>query len=69
MPTPDEIAAEINRLEILISSGATTVTTDGETVTFDLQAAQRRLQQLYSQLSGQRHKARRVRTIDLRNTF
>lgn len=64
-----QIQAEIERIEQILASGATEVDSDGERVTLDHSALRKRLGELKSLLVGQRHRGRKVRTIDLRNAF
>jgi hypothetical protein len=67
--TPEQIEAEIEQLETLLNSGATSVTSDGETVNLSQEDIRRRLLELKARQSGRRHTARRVRTFDMRNAF
>lgn len=67
--TQEQIAAEIAQLEALLSAGASQVSSDGETVTFDQTAIRNRLAELHSLQSGQRHQLRRVRTLDISGAF
>jgi hypothetical protein len=69
MPSQEQIAAEIERLETLLSSGATSVTSDGETVQIDQAAVRRRLAELQALQTGEHYRSRRVRTLDLSNAF
>ena len=66
---PDH-SAEIARLQKLLSSGATTVTVDGQTTTFSEAQIRRRLAELQAaDTSTERKPRRRVRGISLRNAF
>ena len=67
--TAEQIADEIDRLQTLIGTGMGSFTSDGESVSFDQAAARRRLAELLALQSGQRHRARQVRTTDLRGAF
>ena len=69
MLTQAEIDAEIANLEALLNAGATSITSDGETVTLDQNSIRRRLAELQAMKIGKSHQQRKVRTIDLSNAF
>jgi len=65
-----EHTQEIERLEQIVNSGTTSVTTDGTTTQFDLAAAKSRLAEL-KRLDGQspRNVKRKLSTLDLTNCW
>lgn len=65
MPTQQEIAEEIARLEELLNSGAKRVSSDNESVDIDTDGIRKRLAELRGQVTGSHHTARRVRSFDL----
>lgn len=65
----DEIAAEIDRLQALLSSGATQVLSDGEQIMLDQAAIRRRIAELQGMLTGKEFRSRRVRTLDISGAF
>lgn len=65
----DEIAAEIDRLQALLSSGATQVLSDGEQIIIDQAATRRRIAELQGMLTGKEFRSRRVRTLDISGAF
>lgn len=66
---PETLADQIARLEALLTAGATSIESDGETVSVDLEQVRRRLAELRAQQTGQRHRGRRVRTLDISDAF
>lgn len=67
MPTQDQIVDEIETLEQLLSAGATSITSDGETVQLNESWIRRRLAELRGMQQGTQHRNRRVRTLDISN--
>lgn len=67
--TQEEIADQIVQLESLLNTGATAIDSDGESLQLSQDDIRRRLAELKALQTGNRHRQRRVRTIDLRNAF
>lgn len=66
---PESIVdSEIRRLQGLLNSGATHISSDGESISIDLSAIRTRLAELVALKAGQRHKARRFRTFNMQRS-
>lgn len=62
-----DYSAEIAQLKTLINAGVDTVTTDGQTTRFDIDAARKRLAELEAATDGATFSRPKHATIDLRN--
>lgn len=67
--TPQQITAEIERIDSILSAGTTSASSDGESVSFDFEELRRRRSELQAMQPRQRFRQRRVRTIDLSRAF